>query len=419
MKIGKKIILVVAVLNIVGISILALITMQRTRAEFSQVIDDGTAALARQYSREIQIKLEVYLDTVRAIGQVMEEYESINVERRRFLFDTFLRGVTERNPDIIGAWSVWEPNALDGLDSKYANTPGTDSTGRYLSYWYWSDGKVMMEPATGSDTDDYYQIPFKTGKEAIIEPYTDMAGGREVLIISLAVPIKNNGNVMGVIGIDIDISIIQDIVGPLKPFGDGLAAAFSNKGIIVGHFDPSRIGNQMRETDQDMAGVFLPDFADAIEAGRSYHFVVRRPGLNNDMYIQTVPITIGKTSTKWALALGCSEKTIMEPVMGLTITTIIVGMALILATCLGAFFISRAISKPIIYTMNMLKDISRGEGDLTHGLTVNTKDEMGELAHYFNLTLEKIRSLVMVIKQKAEALFDIGNGLASNMTETA
>ena len=86
MKIGKKIILVVAILNIAGISALALITMQRTRTEFSRVLDDSTTTLADRYSREIQIELEVYLDSVRAIGQVMEEYENINVERRRFLF---------------------------------------------------------------------------------------------------------------------------------------------------------------------------------------------------------------------------------------------------------------------------------------------------------------------------------------------
>ena len=419
MKIGKKIILVVAILNIVGISVLALIIMQRTRAEFSRVMADSTATLARQYSREIQIKLEVYMDTVRAIGQVMEEYENINVERRRFLFDTFLQGVAERNPDIIGTWSGWEPNALDGMDSVYANTRGTDSTGRYISSWRLSDGKVVVEPLVGYATDDYYQIPFRTGEETIIEPYSYIAGGKELFLISLAAPIKNNGKVVGVIGIDIDLSVIQNIVGPLRPFGNGMASAFSNTGIIVGHFDPSRVGKQMRDTEQDMAGALLPDFAAAVEAGRPYHFVVKQPGLNNDVYIQTVPITIGKASTKWALALGCSEKTVMAPVMALMIVTIIVGAAVILAICLGAFFTSRTISKPIVYTMTMLKDISEGEGDLTQSLTVNTKDEMGELAHYFNLTLEKIRNLVVVIKQETASLFGIGNELAGNMTETA
>jgi methyl-accepting chemotaxis protein len=349
----------------------------------------------------------------------MEEYENLNIDRRRFLFDTFLRGVTERNRDIIGAWSGWEPNALDGMDSKYTNTPGTDSTGRYISYWYWSGDKVATEPLVEYTSSDYYQIPFKTGEEAIIEPYKYAAGGKEMFIISLAVPIKNNGKVVGVVGIDIDTSVIQGLVGSLRPFGDGLAAAFSNNGIIVGHFDPSRVGKQMKETEQDMAGALLPDFAAAIEAGKPYYFIVQQPGFNNDMHIQTVPITIGNTSTKWAIALGCSEKTIMAPVMALMIITIIVGGAAILLICLGALFISRAITKPIVYTMDMLKDISEGEVDLTRSLTVNTKDEIGDLAHYFNLTLQKIRGLVVTIKERAVSLFDIGNELASNMTETA
>ncbi|MDR0598014.1 MAG: methyl-accepting chemotaxis protein [Treponema sp.] len=420
MKIGKKIVLVVAILNSVGISALALITMRQTRAEFSRAMDDSAAALAEQYSREIQIRLEVCLDTVRAIGQVMEEYETINVGRRRFLFDSFLQGVVERNPDVVGVWSGWEPNALDGMDSVYANTPGTDSTGRYISAWRWSGGRVAVEPLAGYASGDYYQIPFRTGRESIIEPYFyTMGNGETALLITLAVPIKNRGKVVGVIGVDIDLSLIQDLVGDLRPFGDGVAATFSNTGIIVGHFDPSRIGKQMRDTEQDIVGALLPQFAAAVEAGRPYAFVSEQPGFNNDMHIQAVPITIGKTANKWTMAIGCAEKTVMAPAMDLMITTIIVGGAVILMICLGAFFISRAISKPIIYTMNVLRDISEGEGDLTRSLEVATKDEMGELAHYFNLTLEKIKNLVTVIKQKAASLFDIGNELASNMTETA
>jgi methyl-accepting chemotaxis protein len=419
MKIGKKIILVVAVLNIVGVSVLALIIMQRTRSEFSRVMEDSTDFLAEQYSREIQIKLELYLNTVRALGQVMEEYENIVLDRRRFLLNAFLQGVAERNHDIVGVWSCWEPNALDGMDSAYANTQGTDSTGRYISYWYWSGSKVAVEAMSGYTTDDYYQIPFKTGNEAIIEPHFSSAGGKKILVISLVVPIKDNDKVLGVIGADLDLSIIQDLVGSLKPFGNGVAAAFSNKGIITGHFDPSRIGKHMRDTEQDMAGALLPQFVAAIEAGKPYAFVARQPGFNNDMFIQTVPIRVGKTSTSWAIALGCSEKTIMAPVMALMIATVVVGALIVLAICLGAFFMSRTISKPIVYTMNMLKDISEGEGDLTQCLKVNTKDEMEELAHYFNLTLEKIRNLVVIIKDKASSLFDIGNELSGNMTETA
>jgi methyl-accepting chemotaxis protein len=66
-----------------------------------------------------------------------------------------------------------------------------------------------------------------------------------------------------------------------------------------------------------------------------------------------------------------------------------------------------------------LKDISEGEGDLTKQIKVTSKDEVGDLGNYFNLTLGKIKDLVVVIKRQASILFDIGYELASNMSETA
>jgi methyl-accepting chemotaxis protein len=83
------------------------------------------------------------------------------------------------------------------------------------------------------------------------------------------------------------------------------------------------------------------------------------------------------------------------------------------------FFTAVKISSPIVKVSRTLKDISEGEGDLTKQITINSKDEIGDLAHYFNLTLEKIRNLVITIKTQAVALFDIGNELSTNMTETA
>jgi methyl-accepting chemotaxis protein len=66
-----------------------------------------------------------------------------------------------------------------------------------------------------------------------------------------------------------------------------------------------------------------------------------------------------------------------------------------------------------------LEEIAKGEGDLTKTISVSGKDEIGSLAHYFNLTLEKIRTMVITIKEQSSSLHDIGGRLASNMAETA
>jgi methyl-accepting chemotaxis protein len=49
--------------------------------------------------------------------------------------------------------------------------------------------------------------------------------------------------------------------------------------------------------------------------------------------------------------------------------------------------------KPIQILRDILKDIAQGEGDVTKTISINSKDEVGDLARYFNQTMEKIKNL--------------------------
>jgi len=84
-----------------------------------------------------------------------------------------------------------------------------------------------------------------------------------------------------------------------------------------------------------------------------------------------------------------------------------------------SFIISNKITNPIIIMRNALKNISQGEGDLTQKIEVKSKDEIGDVAKYFNLTFDKIRTLVALVKHQSEVLQNVGVNLSSNMTETA
>jgi methyl-accepting chemotaxis protein len=66
-----------------------------------------------------------------------------------------------------------------------------------------------------------------------------------------------------------------------------------------------------------------------------------------------------------------------------------------------------------------LRDISEGEGDLTQTIVIYSRDEIGNLAHYFNETIGKIKNLVINIKNEGAVLSDIGTALSVNMNETA
>lgn len=100
------------------------------------------------------------------------------------------------------------------------------------------------------------------------------------------------------------------------------------------------------------------------------------------------------------------------------IVTSITALAIMLASLIS-FFTSRLITRPIKETILVLKNISEGNGDLTIQISATSKDEIGDMAKYFNLTFEKIRNLVTMVKEQSGFLQNVGTNLSSSMNETA
>ena len=98
---------------------------------------------------------------------------------------------------------------------------------------------------------------------------------------------------------------------------------------------------------------------------------------------------------------------------------IVLIIAAFIASILITLLTALSIIKPIRSTTEIVKGIAEGEGDLTRTVNINSKDEIGELARYFNQTLGKIKNLVINVKGQADSLTRIGSDLSSDMTETA
>ena len=83
---------------------------------------------------------------------------------------------------------------------------------------------------------------------------------------------------------------------------------------------------------------------------------------------------------------------------------ILVSLVCILIFLPLAFFFANSLTKPILKVVAGLKDIAEGEGDLTIRLEVNSKDEVGELAKWFNVFMEKLQGIVKEIAENADTL---------------
>lgn len=423
MRISAKLSIVIIAVNVVLITALIFIIHNRSEKLVTTKVVESTSYLASLNSEKVEQIFDHSLTVARSVAQIMEEYQIYQPAERRHIFDNYLKKILLSNSNFLCVWNCWEPNALDGMDAAYANSPGTDASGRFISAWNRAkNGEASLEALVDYDKrgeGDYYQIPLITGKEALIEPYFYMYNGEKILITSLSVPIMHDDKVIGAIGIDLDISTLQDIVESINPYENTIAAIFSNRGVIAGHFDPSRNGKNMRETEQSILGPKTNTIANMINAGERIFFQIPKALDNNDFTIIGSPFTAGHTNNPWTVMIGVPDKEVMAPVNAMLFFNILTGIGAIIIVSAAVIISAQGISRPIRKTALMLKDISEGEGDLTKRLTVKSKDEIGDMAHYFNLTLEKIHNLIVVIKEQCMGLSNVGTELASNMTETA
>lgn len=95
-----------------------------------------------------------------------------------------------------------------------------------------------------------------------------------------------------------------------------------------------------------------------------------------------------------------------------------VGFGILLAGAFGVL-ISRAITKPIHTIVERIKDIAQGEGDLTKRVEVASKDEVGELAKWFNTFVVKVHDIVYEVASATREVAGAATEIAASSEEMA
>jgi methyl-accepting chemotaxis protein len=365
---------------------------------------------------DIERRYEMYLGVARALSQIMNGYEDIDVSTRRFFFDESLRQIFISNSEFVCIYAIWKPNILDN-DSLHIGEPGTSPTGQFIPLYSRESGDTVLRICR-----DYESIlGAMTEKEYISDPEPRTVNGVQTYTFDMVVPIIPEGTktIVGAVGVIVDISYLQPVIEAIKPYENTAAAAYANDGTIIAHYARDRIGGNVREADAVLYSAYTDQVAAAISSGSSLRLREFSPVLNTNLRMTIHPVVIGEIEKTLSVMVGIPEDRILEDIRKMTRFTVGLAAFAVIAVSIIIFFVATGIVKPIVNVAVTLKDISEGEGDLTKTIMVHSRDEIGDLARYFNQTLEKIKALVTTIKKQAVALFDIGNELASNMTETA
>src|SRR5512142_1952061 len=137
---GKKL---SALLGLLGASAIALmVTLMGGGAVREQAFERARAE-ATATSIDVQRALEGGLNAARALASSFQGLRARGFTDR-IQYAVMLQKVLEDNPDMVGVWTRWEPNAFDGKDKNYRGAPGADAEGRFVPYWTRQDGEIAL-----------------------------------------------------------------------------------------------------------------------------------------------------------------------------------------------------------------------------------------------------------------------------------
>ncbi len=123
----------------------------------------------------------------------------------------------------------------------------------------------------------------------------------------------------------------------------------------------------------------------------------------------------------WAIMSEIDEAEALAPAEELASEIFTYGILVTLLVAVVAagtgIAIAETISRPIRRTVDMLREISQGEGDLTVRLRTRATGEPAELARYFNAFVERIHQIMQKLREASSRLSDTSVELSS-ITQT-
>ena len=311
-------------------------------------------AVAKENALEIKAELEVPMDMARTLAQILsgiKEEKQNNLTREQV--NVFLKKILRENPSIVGVDVGYEPNAFDGRDRDYVDKPGHDRTGRFIPYWSRDKtGKLVLEPLVDYETSDWYQLPKKTQKECIIEPYFYPVQGKDVLMTTAVVPITAHGNFYGIVAFDIKLDFLQKKIDEIDIFeGAGKIAFISNKGTLCGMTGQSDIIGKNAELILSNSRADLLN----IERGEKKFQIL------NELVKVFSPVNIGYSTTPWCVYIAVPEKNFTATGTQMIWKQLGIGGTCILVALILTWLMTKGIVNPI---NSIIKRLNEGADEV-------------------------------------------------------
>ncbi|MFV0517059.1 MAG: methyl-accepting chemotaxis protein [Aminipila sp.] len=232
----------------------------------------------------------------------------------------------------------------------------------------------------------------------ISEPYKDVADtGLMVLTISAPVYSPNGKDIVGVAAVDIQISIVNNMVlNAETTYETGYQTMISANNVVLAHKNESNVLKNYDEIgySESMVTALKDPKNEVIEFKD-----------NNELCYGVVGT---ETHTGWKIVNIVPEKEFKEFVKSTTRTFVTVFAIAILILLFAITLLSRSIIAPLKRLTSVTDQLAKGNLDVD--ISVNTKDEVGQLASAMKQLTSRLHTYIDYIAEISDALDKLGRG---------
>ena len=244
----------------------------------------------------------------------------------------------------------------------------------------------------------WYGAAANAGQTVLTAPYQGAVGG---LMVTIATPVKskNNGELLGVVGGDVTLDTLVEIINSVDFGGIGHAFLADANGQVIVSPDKDQVMKNLKD--------IYPGSNLRVAAG------MQDVTLNGqDRIISFAPVA-GLPSAQWYIGLSI-DKDKAYAALSQFRTSAIIAMLIAVAAIAGLLgLLIPVLISPLTTMGRAMRDIAEGEGDLTRRLTVQNKDEFGELATSFNRFVERIHASISEVSSATRLVHDLSEKVVS------
>jgi methyl-accepting chemotaxis protein len=365
----------------------------------------------------VSLSVIFFYNLRRIVTKLTELNTKTNVTRSQDMVLSFIKEHEEAlKQSAIGITHLFKQSAVSGesvagylrdikeivpnsLDLYFTNNVMWNKPGGFAAF---GGGWVPDDDWDNTQRDWFTDAKKAQGKIAFSEPYVDSETGDVIITLSMTV-INGERTDIGVAADDVAVNVMKEMIDSMKDFPGQEMYIINADGLFITHEDINAV------MEKDLFKEMNLERYRASVLGSSDFF-----NIDKDIFIYSSVIP----RTNWILVSTIPSSVIFGEINTLILRLVILTMAMLAAVVFVlVFFVARKISSPIRAIHSALEKVK--DGDLAVKAAVMSQDEIGELSEFFNLTMDKIRNLVVAIKGEATNLRNIGGDLSSQMQHTA